>query len=228
MFCIILMDIRTFAGDAIGARIYEYSIPEEVEIPSEMLNKRIIVNESEYAGQRALYHPYWTPFGYSQYSPNKYVDKFTAIEVDVTSSRGEGFEDYQYLDELYELGVLGLFDNGKFLSSVEKQPAIHYIKQGDFKGENISANETGEYKFEILSDESVYIDTFLKNDEEMDVYINGLSYTPEAKDTFMGLQLGPGKNLIEIKYTPRNFYFGSLVSFIFILGFLFAVKKIKN
>lgn len=229
IFLIILFDLRTFAGDALSARIKPYSIPGEVQnIPQEMLNKRIIVNESEYAGQRALYYPYWTPYGYSQYSPNKYVDKFTAIEVDVTSSRGEGFEDFQYVDELYELGVLGLFDNGKYLPSIEKEPDIHYIKQGDFKGKNIYSSETGEYKFEIDSDNSTYVDTFLKNDDEMDVFINGINFTPEARDTFMGLQLGPGKNEISIKYVPRNFYIGLLISVGYMLAFLFAIKKIKN
>ncbi|MEM4655232.1 MAG: hypothetical protein QXL34_07090, partial [Thermosphaera sp.] len=229
IFLIILFDLRTFAGDALSARIMPYSIPNEVQsIPQEMLNKRIIVNESEYAGQRALYHPYWTPYGYSQYSPNKYVDKFTAIEVDITSSRGEGFEDFQYVDELYELGVLGLFDNGKFLPSVENEPDIHYIKQGDFKGKNIYSSETGEYKFEIDSDNSTYVDTFLKNDYEMDVFINGVYFIPEARDTFMGLQLGPGKNEISIKYVPRDFYFGLLISVIYMFAFLFSIKKIKN
>lgn len=219
LLLLISFDLRYFVDDVLEARIYPLDDIKLVEVPDEIKNKRFLLGTGDDGlALKSLNQDIWSPLGYSQYAPNNYTDQLNKAGLEISKTSGDPVREEQYssLPLLYDLGILGYFDESK-VSLSSSIPKIPYIKTAgeNYEVDNYNTKE-GNLSFTINTPESTRIDTSIKYTPDMKIKINNVKAVTYKNNLFLSFDSVAGSNFVQIKYFPRLFYYGLIVAVLYI------------
>lgn len=232
LFFLVLFDYRYFGDEVLLTR--SGSIPENqiIEIPENIEKSRIIFSgDSRGFAQMSLYQNSWSPMGYSQYAPNKYISEFKKIDLNVTRSSGIiNTEDLiKYKHNFNDLGISGFYDvksNVLYPTSFD-----NYFYNSIFKNNQIEVAiksieaEEGNINFIVDSPKSQNMQTNIRYFQDMDVFIDDIKINKSRNGLFIDFKMPEGSHKVNIKYVPRLFQYGVAIMglYLLLITFIFCL-----
>lgn len=158
-----------------------------------------------------------------------YYENLNAYPIAFSNKDIMSFEEFQTLsnnDKDYALLQYTIIDNIHTTNSIldkDEKKVSDYAqkKQSDF--ELLSFKED-RIKFNIhIEEDSKYLSTTIPYDKNWNIYIDGRKVKScKLNIALLGAEITPGHHCIELRYIPRNFYLGILVSIISAFTVLFV------
>lgn len=216
-------DFYYFSKDVISHRlIYISETEERVKVPEYFHDRRAVVR-SGLVGNQYLFIDSWSPFGYSNFVKNDYMNLLIDSNIDnykhIIKKSSKTYEDVK----LYRnLGIISSYQPkedsaNSVLIDLDTSPTSDLIKKYDGKVSLISKSEYGKFSFNFSGNQDSVVETYIKSDNGFRLKINGVDKTflLDKSNVFMNFKLPSGDNTVEIYYLPSDFYLGL---FITILG----------
>lgn len=232
LFIVLLFfDLWYFSKDLMNFRTQRINTEElrRYTLSEEFDNKRIVVTANNIEDSYGLYYKNWSPYGYSQFIPEKYEDFFE--KNDDMYLRKSLETDIETVPEksLRKLGIYAVYDpsNDETMSKtkyINKDLPLDIITTDDIEGSYIFKQE-GHIKFNITTKEEQLLNTYIRGDAGWRLYINGESTELNYDDVFLAFRIPEGESIVELKYVPIYFYLGVFMSVVGLV--ITAIIKVK-
>lgn len=189
----------------------------------EFKDQRIVVNDSLYFWNYALYYSSWGVFGYSQYVPGNYEDMFKELQIKGTKV----LTSFSTINNFKELGVTRFIQNNNI--TVLQNSPDDLFKPFNGRIRNLNRSE-GHFDLDVESDNSQKLQTRIKNYPGWEVELDDTK-TPilNKNDVYISFMIPKGETHIHMEFIPKVFYFSILISlFGLFFSWLLLWKKITN
>lgn len=206
----VFFDLIYFSKDMLDLRLNDISYYKIGSAPTELKNKRSILNSQSVIGMESLYYDNWSPFGCSQLKEKNYLNYYQKLGIKLRGMPASDIKlpnDYQ---NLKEAGVV----------AIAKNDGITYLNDGKLDliknsvdGYYIEKKE-GRVVMQIKNPEDTMINTYLKYDPYWRVRVDGQKTKIKKDGIFFDFPLSKGDHLVEICYYPRSFYAAVIISLI--------------
>lgn len=219
VFVIIFLDLKFFNLDVLEYRIDNISNYKLPKLDEKYSNIRVYNKTLALDGMEHTLVNSWNPFGYSQFKEKEYSKLFFDSGLSNLRKAKDAFPKDRY-PELEKFGIKYLLENENETEILKNN--VDLVLQ-NIEGEVFSKKE-GEVDFKLNSQENQKIILFLKYNKNWNILINNQPVNFSKEGLFIGLNIYKGENLIKVKYVPKDFYLGLLLSILLLLPSLILIK----
>lgn len=192
-------------------------------------NKRVFIEESSSSGLQFLYNKSWSIFGFSNFVDSELLHYLANNEIKIKNSY---LTDKNSIDP-EEFNNLMPEKTGVKKVSLDEDISLNPNKQENIlKTKNIPnfyIYKEGHFKFSYTANEREEILTKIRFNPHWQIIVNNVSQEFVRYDSiFLKFVMPEGDNLVEIRYTPKPFYMGLLVSGILLIILILSLIILKR
>ena len=220
-----LFDLFYFSKDVVSHRLLKLSIIEpKTKIPSELSGRRIVLR-SGIVGNQYYFQDAWSPFGYSNFVKNNYMELLLESNIDnykhIINRSSNTYEDVK---NYRNLGIVAVYQPRDKASEstyiiLDSSPLGDLLVNPDPASKVLERCDHGSFVFEIKNNQQEVIKTFIKSDSGWKLLIDGKPAVIDNSDVFLKFNLASGDHRVELNYFPSVFYYGLILAG---FGFVFA------
>lgn len=225
IICLILiLDLHHFSKPYIDKTLLHVEIKNSEEYKINYPNQRLLFQNSNLSGLEYLYLKSWSLMGFSNFLQEDYYFYLIQNKLIPSDSLVTKNIEVRDLNNLNKLGITKIINQNGEANLKYKNLDLF---DENLKGEFIKKAE-GDIKFKYYLENKAQINTKIRYSENWEIKVNNQKISYQPKDIFISFEAPSGENTVEIKYIPKSFYLGTVMSGFLTIILVFMVWKFKK